>query len=225
MPETDDGKLSDESGPETDDVSAAASMELTSAVSAVRSRFASPGAAADLIAIRRVVNGDGEAFRALMERHQSRVSGMMWRFSRDPEVHRELVQEVFIQAFESLPRYRAEAPFEHWLARIATRVGYRHWKKETRAPETVPIDEWRDLPDEAAEDLTPDEAGKRLHALLAQLPPRDRLVLTLRYVEDKSVEETAKLTGWSETMVKVQAWRARRKLRALFERAERRAEP
>ncbi len=210
---------------ESDEVSAAASLELVGTAPTARARFASRDAAADLRAIGRVLGGDGNAFRALVERHQRRVSGMMWRFSRDPEVHQELVQDVFVQAYESLPRYRAEAPFEHWLARIATRVGYRHWKREKRAPETVPIEEWRELEDESVEELEPEEAGKRLHALLGQLPPRDRLVLTLRYVEDRSVEETAELTGWSQTMVKVQSWRARSKLRSLFERAERGSEP
>jgi len=210
---------------ETDDVSAAASVELVGSASLTRPRFADRDAAADLRTVHRVLEGDTEAFRSLIERHQKRISGMMWRFSRDAEVHQELVQEAFIQAYESLPRYRARAPFEHWLARIATRVGYRHWKRAQRAPETVPIDEWRDLPDESVEELEPEEAGKRLHALLAHLPPRDRLVLTLRYIEDRTVEETATLTGWSETMVKVQAWRARRKLKALFEKADRGAEP
>jgi len=211
-------------GRETDDVNAAASLELAGNASLTRARFAGRDAAADLRAVHRVLAGDTEAFRSLIERHQKRVSGMMWRFSRDPEAHQELVQEAFIQAYESLRKYRAEAPFEYWLARIATRVGYRHWKRAQRAPETVPLDEWRDLPDESAEELEPEEAGQRLHALLSHLPPRDRLVLTLRYVEDRSVEETAELTGWSETMVKVQAWRARGKLKALFERADRGAE-
>jgi RNA polymerase sigma-70 factor (ECF subfamily) len=205
---------------ETDDVNAAASLQLAGHPSLARPRLADRDAAADLRAVRRVLEGDTEAFRSLIDRHQKRVSGMMWRFSRDAEVHQELVQEAFIQAYESLPKYRAEAPFEHWLARIATRVGYRHWKRAQRAPETVPIDEWRDLPDESVEEQEPEEAGQRLHALLSHLPPRDRLVLTLRYVEDRTVEEAATLTGWSETMVKVQAWRARRKLKALFEKAE-----
>jgi len=219
MPQDEDAQTNRE----PPDVNAAASLELAGGVPTVRDRSADRDAA-DLRTVRRVLGGDPNAYRALIERHERRISGMMWRFSRDPEVHQELVQDVFVQAYESLPKYRAHAPFEHWLARIATRVGYRHWKREKRTPETVPIEEWQDLPDESAPDLAPEEAGERLHALLAHLPPRDRLVLTLRYVDDRSVEETARLTGWSETMVKVQAWRARKKLRNLFEQAERRAE-
>ncbi len=67
--------------------------------------------------------------------------------------------------------------------------------------------------------MEPEEAAEILHSLLDRLPPRDRLVLMLRYVEDRSVEETAELTGWTQTMVKVQAWRARNKLKKLFEAA------
>jgi RNA polymerase sigma-70 factor (ECF subfamily) len=54
---------------------------------------------------------------------------------------------------------------------------------------------------------------------LEQLPPRDRLVLTLLYLESRSVAEAAELAGWSESMVKVQAHRARQKLRALLEQS------
>ena len=73
--------------------------------------------------------------------------------------------------------------------------------------------------EQRADAMEPTEAAVLLHQLLAQLPPRDRLVLTLRYVEEHSVEAAAELTGWTRTMVKVQAWRARGKLRKLFEEA------
>jgi len=175
----------------------------------------------DLDDIRCCLSGDGEAYRRLVERHQQRVSAIMWRFSRDTETHEDLVQDVFVEAYESLATYRARAPFSHWLARIATRVGYRHWKRERREGtiQTVPLAEWDAVLEQPADDVEPAEAAELLHRLLALLPPRDRLVLTLRYVEEHSVEKTAELTGWSKTMVKVQAWRARGKLRQLFEKA------
>ena len=59
-----------------------------------------------------------------------------------------------------------------------------------------------------------------LHELLAKLPPRDRLVLTLLYLEGLSVAQAAQRAGWSKAMVKVQAFRARKKLRALLEKVE-----
>jgi RNA polymerase sigma-70 factor (ECF subfamily) len=172
--------------------------------------------AADLADIARCLAGDGEAYRGIVERHQQRVGGLLWRFTRDAETREELAQETFVQVYLSLRSYRAEAPFEHWLSRIATRVGYRFWKRQARerAHPTVAIEDWDQIAADAPPDpVEPAEAGARLHTLLARLGPRDRLVLTLRYLEERSVEETARLTGWSPTMVKVQAWRAIRRLR------------
>lgn len=182
---------------------------------------------ADLEDIGRCQSGDGEAYRRLVERHQERVAAMMWRFSRDPETHEALVQDVFVEGYLSLSGYRARAPFSHWLGRIATRVGYRFWKKQARerAYLTVPLEEWDQLPANDPDDMAPSQAAELLHRLLGQLPPRDRLALTLRYFEDRSVEEVAHLTGWSLTMVKVQLWRARKKLRRLFEQARREENP
>ncbi len=169
--------------------------------------------------VRHCLDGDGEAFRRLVERHQRHISSLMWRFSRDPDIHEDLVQDVFVEAWRSLHSYRAHAPLEHWLSRIATRVGYRYWRRREREKHVtkVPLDDCPEL--RAREELQPSEAGELLHRLLLELPPRDRLVMTLRYLEEHSVRRTAELTGWSQTMVKVQAWRARRKLRRLFERA------
>jgi RNA polymerase sigma-70 factor (ECF subfamily) len=171
--------------------------------------------------VERARRGEPEAYRRLIEHHQDQVARMLWRFSRDRRVHEELVQDVFVEAYLSLGGYHGKAPFDHWLARIATRVGYRYWKEKARRKGTEPFDleEW----DEAVGDgrgtdaLEPDDAAALLHQLLAQMSPRDRLVLTLRYLEQCDVVETARRTGWTKTMVKVQTLRARNRLRKLIE--------
>jgi RNA polymerase sigma-70 factor (ECF subfamily) len=176
----------------------------------------------DVDDIRRCLNGDGDAYARLVRRHQDSVAGRMWRFTRDRAEHRELVQEVFVEAYTSLRSFKGRAPFGHWLAKIATTVGYRYWKTRSieRSRNTVPIEEWADrLATMETDPLEPSQAAELLQAFLDKLPPRDRLVMMLRHVEDRSVEETAALTGWTESMVKVQSWRARRKLRKLFEQA------
>ena len=138
-------------------------------------------------------------------------------------VHEELVQDVFVEAYLSLNTYRGRAPFSHWLARIATRVGYRFWKEKARQKETESfrLAEWDDVAEDgdAIQSIEADQAADLLHRLLEQLPPRDRLVLMLRYLEGCDVAETARRTGWTKTMVKVQALRARDKLKKLLERS------
>ena len=61
-------------------------------------------------------DGDPEAYRRLIERHQDHVARILWRFSRDRRTHEELVQDVFVEAYLSLGNYRGKAPFEHWLS-------------------------------------------------------------------------------------------------------------
>lgn len=168
--------------------------------------------------IRRSRKGDSDAYRRLVERHQRHISRIMWRFSRDVRVHEELVQDVFVEAYMGLAGYSQKAPFEHWLARIATRVGYRYWKRKARRrqTETFTLEEWDSLPDEPVEQMDPSEAAALVHRLLAQLRPRDRLVLTLRYLEGCDVAETAHRTGWTKSMVKVQTLRAKKRLEDLM---------
>ncbi len=183
----------------------------------------SDAAARDVDDIRQARQGDSEAYRRLIERHQKHVAKILWRFSRDRLVHEELVQDVFVEAYMSLNGYRGKAPFGHWLARISTRVGYRYWKEKARQKATEPfsIEEWDGVADddENIQTVDPEQAAGILHQVLGQLPPRDRLVLVLRYLEGCDVAETARRTGWTKAMVKVQALRARGKLKRLLEQS------
>lgn len=175
----------------------------------------------DLEDVKRACDGDPEAYRRIIERHQDYVARILWRFSRDRGIHEELVQDVFVEAYLSLSGYHGKAPLDHWLACIATRVGYRYWKDKARRKAAEPFDlkDWAETAGDghSAAALEPDDAGVLLHQILAQMSPRDRLVLTLRYLEQCNVIETARRTGWSKTMVKVQTLRARNRLRKLVE--------
>jgi len=179
--------------------------------------------AVELEDVRRSRQGDSDAYRRLIEQHQEHVSRILWRFSRDRLAHEELVQDVFVEAYLSLRSYSGKAPFGHWLSRIASRVGYRYWKQAARRRkvERFTLEQWDQVPDESPEQMDPSQAAALVHCLLAQLRPRDRLVLTLRYLEGCDVAETARRTGWTKGMVKVQTRRARKKLEKLVTRAGR----
>jgi RNA polymerase sigma-70 factor (ECF subfamily) len=175
----------------------------------------------DLADIRKSQNGDKDAFGRLVKRYQKHVSRLLWRFTRDCNTHEELVQECFVQAYLSLRTYRARAPFEHWISRIATRVGYRHWKQCNRHSHVSLLDkDWQQMSQAHTDSMNPQQAAELVHILLAKLPHRDRLVLTLRYLEQCSVEETARRTGWSISLVKVQTYRAKQKLKKLLENTD-----
>lgn len=179
---------------------------------------------AEIEDIRQSRQGDSDAYRRLIERNQEHVSRILWRFSRDRLVHEELVQDVFVEAYMSLGSYRGKAPFANWLSRIATRVGYRYWRQTARRHKTenFSLAEWDQVVDPrepGPEEMDPERAASLVHRMLAMLGPRDRLVLTLRYLEGCDVAETAHRTGWTRGMVKVQSLRARKRLGKLFAQA------
>jgi RNA polymerase sigma-70 factor, ECF subfamily len=168
--------------------------------------------AADSRDVRMARDGDHQAFERIIRRHQQEIASRLRRFSRDALVLEELVQETFVQAYFSLDRYRADAPLIHWLHRIGVRAGYRHWKARQSRPAMLAIEPHM-LVARGPHERDVEELGR----VMDQLGVRDRLVLTLMYLEDRSVHETALLTGWSKTMVKVQAYRARARLRKLMQ--------
>ncbi|MCF7974021.1 MAG: RNA polymerase sigma factor [Phycisphaerae bacterium] len=176
----------------------------------------SDAASKDWDEVQQICSGDTQAYQHLVDRHQRQVTRLMWRFSRDPVVHEELVQDVFVEAYLHLRGYQGKAPFEHWLSRIAVRVGYRFWKQEARyrKEKSLTAEHWSQIA-EADFNIDAFDAGELLHRLLSQLPSRDRLVLTFRYIEELDVAQTAKKIGWSEAMVKVQSLRAKKKLEKL----------
>jgi RNA polymerase sigma-70 factor (ECF subfamily) len=161
------------------------------------------------------LRGEGAAYARIIERFQSTIAGRMNRFTRDRNAIEELTHDVFVEAYFSLPGYEGDAPLEHWLQKIATRIGYGYWKRKGKNKAA--------LYDEAVHDRSSGEATgnavddqEEVAQVLEQLPPRDRLVLTLLYLESRSVAEAADVAGWSQTMVKVQAYRARQKFEKLY---------
>lgn len=162
--------------------------------------------------------GDGEAFSRLVARYQNDVGQWMWRFTRDHGQWEILVQDALVEAYTSLANYRGRGPFGAWLRTVSTRVGYKFWKQRDRRLETEPLalTEWDAAVESSAIDAA--DAADLVYRTLAQLKPRDRLVLTLLYLEGCSVAECAERTGWSRALVKVQAHRARGKLRQILDR-------
>lgn len=176
----------------------------------------------DCADIEAVLAGDRERYSDLMRRHEAAMARQMWRFTRNPGERDELVQEVFVEAYLCLARYRRKAPFTHWLRTIAVRRGFRFWKQREKQKKLVPLEDWDGAQQaETPEDPPPEQAANILHGLLQRLKPEERVVMTLEYLEGNSVEQTARLLGWTQAMVKMRAYRAKKRLRDMYERERR----
>ncbi|MBI5637943.1 MAG: sigma-70 family RNA polymerase sigma factor [Nitrospinae bacterium] len=163
--------------------------------------------------------GDGVAYEELIRRHKGKIFGMAARIARDALELEEIAQEVFVKAYENLASYRGDAPFGHWLSRIATNTchDYLRKRKQRRAEVSVDLYEWMLEAPAETHGAAPEELAALARAL-ERLRPGERLVLTLLELEEKSVKETAYIMDISEGNVKVRAHRARKALKELLEK-------
>lgn len=177
---------------------------------------------AELIAA--VLKGDSASFEPLIQKYQPRIFATARRYARRESEVEDIVQEVFIKAFQKLGSFRAEAPFEHWLMRLAVRTCYDFLRAHQRNRETAftelsePETDWLERfkvdPDDASDHA--DAAKQLIDRVIEQLTPPARLIITLLEIEDRSVKEIAEITGWSIPLVKVRAFRARAEMKKIL---------
>lgn len=138
----------------------------------------------------------------------------------------DLAQEIFMKMFTRLGQYQGAVPLPHWVSRIAVTTCIDHLRAQKRRPEF----RWADLSENEADvldavltsenDVPANDtvaAHELVYKLLDQLKPDDRMVIQLLDLEQKTIVEISNLTGWNASLIKVRAFRARRKLRKLFQ--------
>jgi RNA polymerase sigma-70 factor, ECF subfamily len=177
--------------------------------------------------VQRVRQGDEDAASALFRHLYPLVARLVRSHLPRRTSPEDLVQTVFMKIFANLDRFSGAVPLEHWVSRIAINACLNQLAAEKVRPEL----RWADLSEEqvevleavtadaaAAEPLQNLAAREIVEKLLAQLAPSDRLLLTLLHLEGRSMDEVRQITGWNVPLIKVRAFRARRKLRKALEK-------
>ena len=177
--------------------------------------------------VRIVVGGDVDCFEELITRYQPRVFGMARKYFRNESDAEDVVQTIFTKTFQKLSSYKGTAPFEHWFMRLSVNACYDALRRKRNRPDHTISDmlfddeSWQDRLDKITESSDREEqeqARELVHTVLDQVSARARIVLTLQELEGRTIKEIAEITGWSESLVKVQAFRARKEMRAAVER-------
>lgn len=162
----------------------------------------------DASLVRRCRRGDVEAFGALVTRHESRVRALVARIlgaGATPDDVDDATQDVFVQAWRALPRFRGDARFSTWLYRVATNLAIKQWHRTRRRQSEVAEE---DLPEAVRAALADPSAGpsaeaerraqdRALRQAIDGLPEKQRTVVLLHYFEDYSCEEMAQMIGCS----------------------------
>ncbi|MBK1877734.1 RNA polymerase sigma factor [Pelagicoccus mobilis] len=156
---------------------------------------------------------DRAGFAALVEEHQDKLRNFLFRYTRNKQDAEDLTQDTFVKAYRNIHRYDSKYSFSTWLYTIARRTAYNHFRdsKPTEALEY----------DVATSDDTPDVEASRedekswVWEAAKKLKPAFREALSLKYVDDLSIEEISKVMGKSQTNVKIILFRARNQLKKL----------
>jgi len=170
----------------------------------------------DSVAIARVRAGDGDAYRALVERHSRGVFRLAFRMTGNEQDAEDIVQETFLRAYRQLHRYESRASFGTWLYRIAANCALDLGRARNRHPQT-------ELVEKAAADAGPDrllagdEVRRTLTATLDGMSEQERTAFVLRHFEGQTIEEIAASLGLSSNAAKHSIFRAVQKLRRALE--------
>lgn len=175
-------------------------------------------------------SGDENAFAEIVQRYSPRVFRFASRFFNQRSLVEEAAQEVFLKAFTQLKNFEGRGSLEGWLTRITVNTcinTLRSSKRETEMTVSAlsePETDWLEqkMSNAAAVQYQANEekmiAADLVHRVLETMSADDRLALTLLDGEGYSIREISEMTGWSESKVKIQAFRARRRMRETMEK-------
>jgi len=160
----------------------------------------------------RARDGDDDAASELIRQLYPMVAKIVRGYRPRRAAEEDLTQMIFIKVFQNLTQYSGKVPISHWVSRMAekARPELRH---ADLSEEQAAMLENLAASDEA---LSPDRklaARDLVEKLLAMLKPVERLVIDMLYLQERSVAEIQKVTGWTAAAIKIRAFRARQKLR------------
>lgn len=175
----------------------------------------------DLIAIQRCLSGNSEAFEELVIRYQKPVYNLVYRFLGNADDAKDITQETFVKAYQSLSKHNPELAFHSWLFRIAQNLSIDHlrWKKRRR---TVSLDEsceetgqemyYHDIADQTPDvrnQLSEAQKCARIQTIINSLPEQFKAVIILRHIEELPLQEIAQILNLPLGTVKTNLYRAR----------------
>ena len=174
--------------------------------------------------------GDERAFEEILRRYSPRVFRIASKFFRQRDQVEDAAQEAFLKAYTQLSSYEGRGSLEGWLTRITTNQCINKLRSAKRRPESS-VSELTDHEGPWLENQLAGVSMERHQAIesgrvaadlaekvLSELPADDRLVLMSIDGEHLPVKDVAAMTGWSESKVKVRAFRARRRMRQAVEK-------
>lgn len=176
------------------------------------------------VLINKASKGDGEAFEVLVSRYEKNVYSLAYRLVSDREDALDITQDVFLKAYQALPRFRGESRFSTWIHRVCVNASLDYLRKKQKLPayslnEPISLKEssvTREVEDESGnvqDSVEMRDLGEAVLAVLKELEPDHRAVITLCDIQGYSYQEISDMLGLSIGTVKSRLHRARNMVR------------
>lgn len=170
--------------------------------------------------VARVLQGEREVFTLLVEEYKAPIFNLAFRMTGNREDAGELAQETFVRAYANLVQFQADQRFFTWLYTISLNVVKNHQRRQSLWGRLIADGSSRaairDQGNNQETNLLEKEAQQMLQEALLKLPYDQRAALVLRYYEDLSFADIAKIAGLPESTIKMRVYRALEKLRTVM---------
>ena len=175
--------------------------------------------------VTRAQNGDTEAFNPLLRKYQQKIFRLIYRQVHDHETAKDLCQEVFLKAWQALPKFNGQSVFYTWLYKIAVNCSIDFLRKQNKqiiftcealpqnADDVLPMIQMQPSP---CQILEKEELGHTIRKAVHQLPLSQRRVFRLRYFHELPIKQIALRMNKSESTVKTTLHHARQKLQNIL---------
>ncbi|HKL62194.1 MAG TPA: RNA polymerase sigma factor RpoE [Woeseiaceae bacterium] len=173
----------------------------------------------DAALVKRVQEGDKQAFNLLVLKYQTKIVNLVMRYVRDPDEANDVAQEAFLKAYRALPRFRGDSAFYTWLYRIAVNTAKNYLVAAKRRPVEYDLDlqdpEQYDMQarlkdiDSPERMMMKDEVQRTIDEAIDELPEDLRTAIVLRELEGMTYEEIAETMECPVGTVRSRIFRAR----------------
>lgn len=164
---------------------------------------------------------DQKSFRKIVEVYQSMIYSLAFRIMCNEEEAKDIVQETFIRVWTNLSSYQQDKKFSTWIYAIATNLCLDKLKSSKQRFKSESLNENVNLlisSENADKRLIDSELGEVILSLTNELTPKQKIVFTLRYIEDMEMDEIVEITGLTPEKIKSNLYLARQAIRTKIEK-------
>lgn len=170
--------------------------------------------------LKKVQDGNEEAFRLIVRKHKDDAFTLAMSVVKNEAVAQDVVQVAFIKAYNGLDTFRGESQFSTWFYRIVINEAYNRQKKlkkkaqrlENVSQDSIPIEELNEI----FSKIEKDNQQYFINEALMKLPANYSLALRLFYLQEFSLKEISKITGWTNGNTRVLLHRARNEMKSVL---------